>query len=597
MDRQAVLGFILIFIVLMIWVWMSAPQPQPSEQQTPDKEQVESYAKNEEMKKTDSVGSSSQAVTRDHGKFFSLREKGDEKILMLETDLYKVELSSKGGLIRKYELKDFQTWDGSAVQLVNFDEGGDFSILFVSTDGRIINTRNLYFDVEYREWQKVVLKEEEEFQVKFVLPAANGGSVVKILKFKNGTYGFEADFRFENLGGVIANYEYQLIWETGLRFAEHNSVDESNFASAYAYAGGELTELDATNFNEQAKKELTGSIEWISLRNKYFAIAFLPKKGESEGAYLEGSRKSLPDKGVYENYNIALRMPYKGSLKEQTSLSVFFGPIEYNLLSSYGRDLELMMRLGWAWIIRPISAYVILPLFKFIHHFIANWGIVLIIFSIIVKIVLHPLTKSSMKSMRKMQALQPMMEEIRAKHKEDPKKMNQQIMNLYKEYGVNPAGGCLPLLLQFPILIALYNVFMSAIELRQASFVWWITDLSIPDRILTLPFEIPLFGIRDISGLALLMGITMFIQQKMTVKDPRQKAMVWLMPILLTLLFNGFPAGLNLYYFVFNLLAIGQQFYINKHHENEPLRKVEQKKKSRGGIFGKYTKDLPRFKK
>jgi YidC/Oxa1 family membrane protein insertase len=198
--------------------------------------------------------------------------------------------------------------------------------------------------------------------------------------------------------------------------------------------------------------------------------------------------------------------------------------------------------------------------------------------------------------MRKMQALQPMMEEIREKYKEDPQKMNSQIMNLYKEYGVNPAGGCLPLFLQFPILIALYNVFRSAIELRQADFVWWIHDLSIPDVIFTLPFTIPMFGVQEVSGLALFMGITTFIQQKMSVKDPRQKAMVWMMPVMMTLLFNSFPAGLNLYYFVFNLLSIGQQMYINKQHEGEPLRKADPKKKDKGGFFGKLG-DIPRLNK
>jgi YidC/Oxa1 family membrane protein insertase len=162
---------------------------------------------------------------------------------------------------------------------------------------------------------------------------------------------------------------------------------------------------------------------------------------------------------------------------------------------------------------------------------------------------------------------------------------------------VNPAGGCLPVLLQFPILIALYNVFRATIELRQGGFVWWITDLSIPDRIFRLPFEIPFFGIRDVSGLALLMGITMFVQQKQTVKDPRQKAMVWMMPIMMTLLFNGFPSGLNLYYFVFNVLSIGQQMMINRQTDDQPLRKVEPKKKKSGGIFAKLGKDLPRLKK
>ncbi len=271
------------------------------------------------------------------------------------------------------------------------------------------------------------------------------------------------------------------------------------------------------------------------------------------------------------------------------------GPLDYDIVKSYGRHLDGMMSLGAAWIIRPISEYVMIPIFNLLRWLIPNFGVVIIVFSIIIKIALHPLTKTSMNSMKKMQALTPMMNEVREKYKDDPQKMNQAIMNLYKDYGVNPAAGCLPLLLQMPILFALYAVFRSSIELRQASFVGWITDLSIPDTIAHLPFSIPFFGITDISGLAVLMGITMFVQQKMTVTDPRQKAMVWMMPILMTLMFNSLPSGLNLYYFVFNLLSIGQQVWINKQHGDEPLRKVERKRKP-GGIMDRLTKDLPKLK-
>jgi YidC/Oxa1 family membrane protein insertase len=187
------------------------------------------------------------------------------------------------------------------------------------------------------------------------------------------------------------------------------------------------------------------------------------------------------------------------------------------------------------------------------------------------------------------------MNEIKEKYKDDPQKMNQQVMRLYKEYGVNPAGGCLPLILQMPILYALWAVFSSTIELRQASFMFWIHDLATPDVIFTLPFQIPLFGIDKLSGLALLMGVTMVVQQKQSVQDPRQKMMVWMMPLMMTLLFNGFPAGLNLYYFVFNVLSIGQQAWMNKKHKDDPIQKVEPKK-SGGGIFNTLSKNMPKLK-
>lgn len=178
------------------------------------------------------------------------------------------------------------------------------------------------------------------------------------------------------------------------------------------------------------------------------------------------------------------------------------------------------------------------------------------------KIVLNPFTRYQMKSMKKMTEMQPKMNAIKEKYKDDPQKQQQALMRFYKEEKINPAGGCLPLLLQMPILYALFGVFNSTIELRQAYFGLWIKDLAVPDVIVHLPFKIPLFGITDISGLAVLMGITMFLQQKMTVKDPKQKAMVYVMPIMLTLIFMSLPAGLNLYYFVFNLLSIVEQYFV-----------------------------------
>ena len=181
--------------------------------------------------------------------------------------------------------------------------------------------------------------------------------------------------------------------------------------------------------------------------------------------------------------------------------------------------------------------------------------------------------------MRKMGTLNPKMTEIREKYKDDPNKMNAQIMKLYKEEGINPMGGCLPLLLQLPILYALFGVFRSTIDLRQAPFIWWITDLSTPDVIFRLPFKIPILGIDIIAGVATLMGVTMFIQQKMTTTDPKQKALVWMMPILFTLLFYSFPSGLNLYYFVFNLLSIIQQLYQTKFKKPEPVEVSSKKPK------------------
>jgi len=593
MDRQSTIGFILIFVVLVVWMWLNSPVQRPKP--------VDQTVKSVQIKDTAKVIPQNPAEpkekqeTNPYGKFFSDRAKGIEKVVHIETDLYSADVSTKGGALKKWELKKFKTWDGHPVQLVDYTQNGDFTVLLTTSDGRVINTKDLYFDLQTSN-DNVRIEGSFEFEIILTLPASNGGQLVKKMKFRNEEYGFETEIQMINMSSVIAKYQYDVKWEHGIRYAEQNSVDESGFAAAYAYAGNELTEIDASKVDQKVQKEFSGAVDWVAARNKYFAVAIIPTGNVSDGVYLEGTRSAMQDNGAKEIYNVSLTMPYKGETNEKSTFKVFLGPLQHGVLKSYNKGLENIMSLGWAWLIRPISEYVMLPIFTAIHYVVPNWGLVIIIFSILIKLAMHPLSKSQMKSMKKMQKLQPLMDELRAKYKDDPQKMNQSIMNLYKEYGVNPAGGCLPLLLQMPIMYALYAVFRGAIELRQANFVGWIKDLSIPDIIYHLPFKMPLIGIQDISGIAVIMGVTMFIQTKMTTKDPRQKAMVWMMPIMMTFLFNGFPSGLNLYYAVFNVLGIGQQLLINKQEDNEPLRKVELKKKTRGGIF-KFAKDIPRLKK
>jgi YidC/Oxa1 family membrane protein insertase len=207
---------------------------------------------------------------------------------------------------------------------------------------------------------------------------------------------------------------------------------------------------------------------------------------------------------------------------------------------------------------------------------------VIIVFSLLIRLILWPLSIPQIRSSRKMQLLQPKITELRERFKDDSQRQQMETMTLYREYGINPVSGCLPMILQLPILYALWGVLSSAIDLRQAGFMLWIQDLSIPDQVAQLPFSIPLMGDK-LSGLALVMGATLFIQQKMMITDPKQKAMIYFMPVLLTLTFNHLPSGLNLYYLTFNLLAIGQQVYMTKFARNtmtlEQMRKDNTGKK------------------
>ncbi|MDP2038419.1 MAG: YidC/Oxa1 family insertase periplasmic-domain containing protein, partial [Ignavibacteria bacterium] len=389
----------------------------------------------------------------------------------------------------------------------------------------------------------------------------------------------------EKMDDVISSYRYDVEWSNGLNFLEENSVDEATHANASAFSGDEQVMIDASTVGEKVEKDINGTVDWVATRNKYFAMILAPNAPSNEGgAYFEGTHIAN-NFGTREIYSASLKIPFKNQKYQKDSFTLYVGPIDYYLLKTYNNNYESIFEfgnfLGLKFIIRPISEYIMLPLLRFLDSFIPNYGLVIILFTIIIKLALSPLTKTSLKSMAKMQQLQPMIAELKEKYKDNQQKQQQETMKLYQTYGINPMGGCLPMLLQMPILVALWSLFNVAIDIRQQPFMLWIDNLSSPDIIYKLPFTLPL-GINVISGLAILMGITMFIQQKMSVKDPTQKAMIYIMPVMFTVMFMSMPSGLNLYYFVFNLLGIIQQYYVTHKHNLEPLVAVANPNKKKG---------------
>ena len=595
MDRNTTIGFILITAVLMIWVFAFSPRPQPNQPQ--DVQQIDSVSETAKKEviisnvidSTNTVDIITKARIDSFGVHFSKRLLGNNDIITIETDKVIIKIEKKGGNIIEYYPKGFNAWYGAPLQLIRNKNGGDFNILFSTIDGKLVNTKNLYFDADYKHGDVVVLKDNEKYTLQLTMSlddrkmyGSDNRQVIRKYTFENGKFSFESSITLLNVRGVIAGPEYQVIWENHLTLSERNSVDESSFSYAHAMYGDELIELDGKSFDETSIDKKDGNTKWVSTKSKYFAAAIITKTGPGTGYHLEGKSSHAPNEGVVKDYSAAIKISYNETANEENTFEVYVGPSDYSILKGYAVGLERMISLGLTWLIRPISEYFMIPLFKLIHLVIPNYGFVIVVFTFIIRLLLHPLNKGQMKSMQKMQALQPMINELREKYKDDSAKMNAQTMKLYKEYGVNPASGCLPLLLQMPILYALWSVFRSAIELRQSAFIWWITDLSNPDIILQLPFKLPIFGISAISGLALLMGITMFVQQKMTIKDPRQKAMVYIMPIMFTLMFTGFPSGLNLYYFLFNLISICQQFYMTKIKGGVVLEKIPENQRKKG---------------
>jgi YidC/Oxa1 family membrane protein insertase len=526
--------------------------------------------------------------------------RGEGKIITIENELAKAELSTRGGNIKKFYLKKFKNWYSidvdeeknfyfEHVQLLNYSKGGDYNLSFVTSDGKAINTGLLDFGFSGNKIQYQV-KGNDSITLSFTLPVAQNKKLVKKFVFHGNSYVISTSIELIDMENVISNGAIDLVWDNGIRFVEENTVDEATYSNASLFYGGEQVIVDAASEGEIAEKDFNGRIDWIAVRNKYFAAIVSPKDpGKVEGGYIRGERLLLNNQGVKENYSTRLTIPLKNPNSEKHEFSLYIGPVDYDILSDLGNNLEKIVDFGsffgLKFIVRPIAEFILLPLFNFLHMFIPNYGFVIIVFSLIIKIVLYPLTKSQLRSMKKMQLLQPKITELKEKYKDDPQKMNKETMKLYSTYGVNPAGGCLPLLLQMPIFVALWGLFQVAIDLRQQPFMFWINDLSRPDVIAKLPMKIPLFGIDVISGLALLMGITTFIQQKMTIKDPKQQSLVYIMPIMLTLMFMSFPSGLNLYYFMFNLFSIIQQFYVNKKHDNVVLEPVPQKPGKKKGFM------------
>jgi len=599
MDKQTTLAFVLIGIVLVAWLYLTAPDPTVEKPKQTDSTTVviidtvklsePEIPLTEETKTNDLIPQGGKYFNADYAK---------EEITTIENDVFIIELSNKGGNIHKVFLKKYKNWYSinnngdddfykTRAQLINYSRGNTYDLSFVSTDGKAINTADFFFESDLSAGKHTITN-GDSLTIKFQLIIEDGKEIVKTYTFRGSNYEIETDIELVGMNDIISNNEYDLVWNNGLRFVEKNTFDEAIYSNSSVYYGDEQVIIEApSDNNEIVREDFNGRVDWIAVRNKYFAAIIIPDEPTSvNGAYLEGQSEARPNQGVAEFYNIRLSLPFKNTDYEKQSFKLYIGPVDYNALKELGNNLEALVDFGGffglKFIVRPMAEYVLLPLFNFLHLFIPNYGFVIVVFSIIIKIVVYPLTKKSYQSMKKMSLLQPKIAEIKEKHKDDQQKISKETMKLYQTYGINPAGGCLPMLLQMPIFVALWGMFQTALELRQQPFIWWIKDLSQPDIIYDLGFKLPMVGIQEISGLAILMGVTTFIQQKMTMKDPKQQALVYIMPVFLTILFMTFPSGLNLYYFLFNLLSIAQQQYINHQHSGMELVPVKNPKKKQG---------------
>jgi len=575
LDKRSIIGFVLISLILTGWIlWMSTTQRQvntPVEKQA-TKKSMPSSAQEAKKKVADTISG-------DNGS-------NAEDFIRIETDVLRIMISTKGGSIARWELKNYTSWHnktypGVPVQLI-YRGQREATITYVNNEGKKVDTKSMHFAFT-NDKRSYTLKGNESITISAIHELAPGSAIVKTFTISGNSYACKTEVELRNMEQFMPQRTYDLIWKGGVKFQEQNSVDESNTAISLTSVNGTIDEFDVTEYAQPTSVQSAGEIDYVATRTKYFVAAIIPEKKDANGmAFMEGIKEGAPNEGHIEKYSLAYRNRYKGGVQKD-AFTIFIGPQIYDTLQAYGleKTINFGTFYGVKWLVAPIGEYVILPTLSFLHTFIANYGIVIILFSFLMKIVLQPFSASQMKSMQKMKVVQPLLQKVQEKYKDDRTMLSQETMKIYSEYGINPAGGCLPMIMQMPILISLWSVLSSWMDIRQQHFFGWISDLSAPDVILDLGFKLPLFQVDKLSGLALLMGIAMFIQQKMTITDPNQKSMVYIMPIMFTFMFSGFPSGLNVYYFVFTILGIIQQVWITKFSKNkitlEDLKRAPKK--------------------
>jgi YidC/Oxa1 family membrane protein insertase len=470
--------------------------------------------------------------------------------LTVETPLYTVGLSEKGAVINSFVLKDYHAGVENDSPLLNlFPADGSVGSLDVGLKG-IPGLATAVYQAGVAD-ERISLAQGTR-EIVFGLKLANGMQVEKVYRFSADSYVMGFDVRVLNGGDQPVTESLSIAMREAYPGKKNSNVFEG--PSALINKSLETIEID-----DIAKKNtLTGKIIWVALQSRYFTTSLIPLKEEDASLRLA----VLPGNVVEAQYDTPEQV-FAPNSRQIFEYLLFFGPKDMNAVKPAGHQLERVVDFGMF----DLLAKPCLWLLNYIYGVIPNYGVAIILLTVLSKILLWPLGTKSYKSMSQMKKLQPLIQEIREKYKNDRKKMNEEVMRLHKTYSINPVGGCLPMILQIPVFFALYRMLDQAIELRHAHFLWWINDLSAPDRLFNFGFSIPFmeppFGI---PVLTLVMGATMFWQQKMSppAGDPAQAKMMLMMPVVFTFIFINFSAGLVLYWLVNNVLSIAQQSYIQK---------------------------------
>jgi len=573
MDKNSIIGVVLIAAIIGVFMWWSQPSAEQIAQQKAQRDslamvELTRQAEEKAAQIADSTKSltppDSAALASQYGVFANVA-KGTNSFVTLENKLIKLTLSSKGGRVYSVELKNYKTFDNQPLVIFNGDHN-KFGFTFTHNN-RVYNTNDLYFEVT----------KQTGNSAEFRLKGGDDNYLAFTYQLPEDSYMVDFSMTPHQMGDIIGKNQasLDLNWELDMPKLEKSRKNEINNSGIYFKYYQD--EVDWMRGAKSDTKDLRTKLQWVAFKDQFFSSVFIAKK-----PLLSANIKTDPIQDL-NNPNLRLSkaqiaVQFDGTKNESVDFNFYFGPNHYLTLKKQGEDLELnrLVHLGWG-ILGWINRFAVIPIFNFLQNYISSYGLIILILTLIIKVVLYPLTYKSYLSTAKMKVLKPQVEEINAKiSKDKPMERQQAMMALYKKAGVNPMGGCLPMLLQFPILIAIFNFFPSSIELRHQSFLW-ASDLSSYDSILNLPFTIPFYG-DHVSLFCLLMTITNLVytwmNQEMTQSSqtmPGMKTMMYIMPVMFLFFFNDSASGLSYYYFISTLFTIGQTLMMRRFVNEEAL--------------------------
>lgn len=587
MDKNTFTGLFLILIILVGSTFLL----KPSESELKREKAIQDSIALAKTNSTAATSTSSQTLplktkidsTALSGPFGNTYA-GNNQPIILENELIKLSISPKGGRIESVELKNFKTFDQKP--LIMFEgEANQFGLKF-DVQGKTINTNDLYFNSSSAGGIKVTKTDSSALTMR--LNYSHDQYVDFIYTLKGESYQVGFTILTKGMQGVIAPSTRYLTlnWEAALKQKEKDIHSEQRYSSAY-YKHGDKG-VDHLSVSKDDKKDLEEKIQWISFKQHFFSNVLIAKNGFNKGVL---TVNTSADPHTVKTFAANMQIPFSKDEVNSYPMEFYFGPNKFSTLKAQGYEIEKQVDLGY-WPLKYINRYAVLPIFNLLEGFNWNYGLIILSLTILLKVVLFPLTYKSYLSMAKMRVLKPEMDEIKTKVGEDnPTLLQQEYLKLYKKAGVNPLGGCLPLLLQLPIIMAFFFFFPNLFELRQESFLW-MKDLSTYDAFFSFGFTLPFLG-NHISLMCVLMTVSTLIytyfNNQVSGATGQMKYIGYISPIIFFGVLNSYPAGLNYYYFLANMITFLQQYIIRQFVNDDKIhaqiqehkkKPVSEKKKS-----------------